>query len=158
MRNSVVGGLLCLSLFFSPLGFAQTAGNAPKPLSAMEQALIANSNAVAEAQKSKNVDFLKRTLTDDFLSVGSDGGLHDKQEMLENARGGELKDYYTYDLRVLSVNDTAAIVTFDCIVHMPEGEAPGVAPRYQHFSDLWVKQGDQWRLKFQQATVVRSVD
>jgi len=25
-------------------------------------------------------------------------------------------------------------------------------PRYQHVSSVWVKQGDQWKLKFQQAT------
>ena len=25
---------------------------------------------------------------------------------------------------------------------MPEGDAPGMAPRYQHISDLWVKQDD----------------
>jgi hypothetical protein len=159
MRNpGVVGWLLCFSLFFSVLGVAQTAGNSSKPLSALEQALIANTNAVVEAQKSKNVDFLKGTLTDDFVSVGSEGSLHDKQEMLENARGGELKDYYTYNPRVLPVNDEVAIVTYDCVVHMPEGDAPGMAPRYQHFSDLWVKQGNQWRLKFQQATVARPVD
>jgi len=41
---------------------------------------------------------------------------------------------------------------------MPEGDAPGMAPRYQHISDLWVKQDDQWRLKFQQATAARPID
>jgi hypothetical protein len=145
--------LLCFSL----AGFAQASGNS-KPLSTLEQTLIANSNAVPEAQKNKNADFLKRTLTDDFVFVGSEGKLHEKEEMLESARGGELKDYYTYNPRVLPVNDTAAIVTYDCVVHMPEGEAPGMAPRYQRFSDLWVKQDDQWRLKFQQATAARPVD
>jgi hypothetical protein len=149
----VFASLLCFSL----AGFAQAPGSA-KPLSALEQTLIASSNAVPEAQKNKNADFLKRKLTDDFVFVGSEGKLHEKEEMLESARGGELKDYYIYNPRVLPVNDTAAIVTYDCVVHMPEGEAPGMAPRYQRFSDLWVKQDDQWRLKFQQATAARPVD
>ena len=147
----------CL-LSFSVVIFAQGSGNASKPLSALEQTLIANTNAVPEAQKSKNFDFLKRTLTDDFVSVGSEGRLHDKGEIVESARDGELKDYYTYNLRVLPVDDEAAVVTYDCIVHMPEGDAPGLAPRYQHISDLWVKQGDRWRLKFQQATAARPID
>ena len=99
-------------------------GNASKPLSPLEQTLIANTKAVPEAQKSKNVDFLKRTLTDDFVFVGSEGKLHDKEEIVESARDGELKDYYTYNLRVLPVNDEAAVVTYDCIIHMPEGDAP----------------------------------
>jgi hypothetical protein len=146
--------LLCLSM----AGFAPGSGKSSKPLSVLEQTLIANTNAVPEAQKSKNVDFLKRTLTDDYVFVGSEGKLHDKEEILGSARDGELKDYYTYNLRVLPVNDEAAVVTYDCIIHMLEGDAPGMAPRYQHISDLWVKQDDQWRLRFQQATAARPID
>ena len=151
---SFMACLLCLST----VGFAQVAANVPKPSSPLEQTLIASTNAVPEAQKNKNVDFLKRTLTDDFVAVGSEGKLHDKEEMLDSAREGELKDFYTYNLKVLPVDDDVAVVTYDCIIHMPEGDAPGMAPRYQHISDLWVKQDDQWRLKFQQATAARPID
>ncbi len=153
-NHAFIACLLCLSA----LTFARAQSNASKPLSPLEQALIANTKAVPEAQKSKNVDFLKRTLTDDFVFVGSEGKLHDKEEFVETARDGELKDFYPYNLRVLPVDDEAAIVTYDCIIHMPEGDAPGMAPRYQHISDLWVKQDDQWRLKFQQATAARPID
>src|SRR6476646_4346468 len=155
MRN--LGFTACLLCFSTP-GFAQGSGKSSKPVNPLEQTLIANTNAVPEAQKSKNVDFLKRTLTDDFVSVGSEGKLHDKEEMVDGARAGELKDFYTYNLKVLPVDDNAAIVTYDCIIHMPEGDAPGMAPRYQHISDLWVKQDDQWRLKFQQSTAARPID
>ncbi len=151
---ALIACLLCLST----ITFAQVQGNASKPLSPLEQSLIASTKAVPEAQKSKNVDFLKRTLTDDFVFVGSEGRLHDKEEIVETARDGELKDYYIYNLRVVPVDDEAAVVTYDCIIHMPEGDAPGMAPRYQHISDLWVKQDDQWRLKFQQATAARPID
>ena len=149
--------IICL-FYFSIAAFAQTSGRQSKPLSPVEQTLIANTDAVPEAQKSRNVDFLKRTLTDDFVSVGSEGKLHDKEEMLTSAHDGELKDFYTYNLRVVPVNGETAIVTYDCIIHMPEGDAPGLAPRYQHISDLWVKQDDQWRLRFQQATAARPID
>jgi hypothetical protein len=152
-----LGFITCL-LWLSMVGFAQGSGNSSKPLGPLELTLIANTKAIPEAQKSKNVDFLKRTLTDDFLWVGSEGRLHDKEEIVESARDGELKDYYTYNLRVVPVDDEAAVVTYDCIIHMPEGDAPGLAPRYQHISDLWVKQNDQWRLKFQQATAARPID
>jgi hypothetical protein len=160
MRKPTLRNLAFIAylLSFSVNTFAQGPGNPSKPLSPLEQTLIANTKAVPEAQKSKNVDFLKRTLTDDFLFVGSEGRLHYKEEIVESARDGELKDFYTYNLRVLPVDDEAAVVTYDCIIHMPEGDAPGMAPRYQHISDLWVKQGDQWRLKFQQATAARPID
>ena len=152
--------LAFIACFFSVsiAGFAQAAGNPAKPLTPLEQTLISSTNAVPEAQKARNVDFLKRTLTDDFLAVGSEGKLHDKEEFTQSAHDGELRDFYTYNLRVLPVNDNAAIVTYDCIIHMPEGDAPGMAPRYQHISDLWVQQDDQWRLKFQQATAARPID
>ena len=130
-----LGFITCL-LCWSVVGFAQGSGNSSKPLGPLGQTLIANTKAIPEAQKSKNVDFLKRTLTDDFLFVGSEGRLHDKEEIVERARDGELKDYYTYNLRVVPVDGEAAVVTYDCIIHMPEGDAPGLAPRYQHISDL----------------------
>jgi hypothetical protein len=147
-----------LSVLLAIVCAAQLATNPARPLTPLEETLIANTNAVPEAQKARNVDFLKRTLTADFLAVGSEGKLHDKEEVLQSAHDGELKDYSTYNLRVVPVNDDAAIVTYDCIIHMPEGDAPGLAPRYQHISDLWVKQDEQWRLKFQQATVARPID
>ena len=145
MRNSgLIAALLCF--FLSGGDLRRARGISSKPLSPLEQTLISNTNAVPEAQKSRNVDFLKRTLTDDFVFVGSEGKLHDKEEIVGSASEGELKDYYTYNLRVLPVNDQVAVVTYDCIIHMPEGDAPGMAPRYQHLSDLWVKQNDEWRL------------
>jgi hypothetical protein len=159
MRNfAFIVCLFCFSVAGPIAAFAQASGDQSKTLSPLEQTLIANTKAIPEAQKSKNVDLLKRTLTSDFTAVGSEGRLHDKEEILESAHDGELKDYYTYNLRVLPVNDETALVTYDCIVQMPEGDAPGMAPRYQHISDLWVKQDNGWRLKFQQATPARPVD
>jgi hypothetical protein len=150
--------LFCYSIApFSIAGFAQS-GNQPKPLSPLDQALIISTKAIPEAQKTKDVASLKRALTDDFVAVGSEGKLHDKEEILASAHDGELKDYYAYNLRVVPVNGEAALVTYDCVIHMPEGDAPGLAPRYQHISDLWVKQDDQWRLRFQQSTAARPID
>jgi hypothetical protein len=138
-KLSFIVCLFCFSVAgCSVVAFAQASGDQTKTLSPLEQTLIANTKAIPEAQKAKNVDFLRRTLTNDFTAVGSEGRLHDKEEMMESARDGELKDYYIYNLRVLPVNDEAAVVTYDCIVQMPEGDAPGMAPRYQHISDLWV--------------------
>jgi hypothetical protein len=152
---------LCL-LFFSAAvlvsSWAQNVADKAASSTPLEQTLIANTNAVQEAQKKKDVDFLKRTLADDFNEVGSEAKLHERSVFLDGARDGELKDYNAYNFQVLPINDAVAIVTYDCIVHMSEGDAPGLAPRYQHISDLWVKQGDQWRLKFQQATARRPID
>ncbi|MFZ0283881.1 MAG: nuclear transport factor 2 family protein [Terriglobales bacterium] len=135
---------------------AQTAGGGVRATPA-EQALISQTQAVAQAQKSKDTDSLKRLLSNDFAQVGSEGKLHDKGDVLDDAKDGLLKDYTLYNLEVLPIDENAAIVTFDAIIHQAEGDDL-LAPRYQHFSDVWVKQDGQWRLRFQQATARRPID
>src|SRR6266550_3424328 len=121
-----------------------------KNLSPLEQTLITNTKAVPAAWKKKDADFFKRTLTDDFLEVAIDGKVYGKNDVLEGVHMADVQEYSPYDAQVVPVNDGAAIVTYDCIVRMTLGEEP--VPRYQHITDVWVKQGDEWRLKFQQAT------
>jgi len=123
----------------------------------VHQSLIAQTQAVAGAQKAKDAEALKRLLTEDFEQVGSEGKLHDKEEFVGDAKDGKLKDVMLYNLQSLPVSDAVTIVTYDAVIHMTEGDE-GLAPRYQHFSDVWVKQGEQWRLRFQQATARRPID
>jgi hypothetical protein len=151
--------LCCLSL----AAFAQQSVPAQPP-SALDQVLISNSKAVLEAQKAKDIESLKRLLNDSFQQVGSDGKLsdtdgrlNDKEQALNEAKDGNLKDYSVYSFKLLKVDDNAVIVTYDAIIHMPEGDN-GLAPRYQRFSDLWVRQGDQWSLRFRQSTPARHID
>jgi hypothetical protein len=145
--------LFAILIFFSVYCFAQTGTN-PAPL---QQTLISQTQAVAQAQKSKDGDTLKRLLTADFQQVGSEGKLHDKDDFIGDAKDGKLTDYTLYDLRVLPVDDNAAIVTCDAVIHGTEGDNI-LVPHYQHLSFVWVKQVDQWRLRFQQATARRPID
>jgi len=123
-------------------------------LSPLEQVLIANTKAVPAAWKKKDADFFKRTLTDDFLEIAIDGKVYGKNDVLEGVHMADVQEYSPYDARIVPINpDFAVIVTYDCIVRMNLGEEP--VPRYQHISNVWVKQGDEWRLKFQQATAAQ---
>ena len=124
-----------------------------KNLTPLEQALIANTKAVPAAWKKKDAEFFKSTLTDDFLEVAIDGKVYAKNDVLEGVHMADVQEYSPYDVHVLPINDSAAIVTYDCIVRMTLGEEP--VPRYQHITDIWVKQSEQWRLKFQQATAAQ---
>ena len=124
-----------------------------KNLSDLEQTLISNTKAIPLAWKKKDADFFKRTLTDDFLEVAVDGHVYSKNDVLEGVHMANVQEYSPYDAQVVTINSGAAIVTYDCIVRMTLGEE--AVPRYQHITDLWVKQGDEWRLKFQQATAAQ---
>jgi hypothetical protein len=119
----------------------------------LEQQLINFEKAMPEAQKKKDMDFYKRTLTDDFVAVGTDAKVHSRAEILGDLQSIDLIEYRPYDIQVVPLNDGAAIVTYDVIIQMAKYDED--TPRYQHISSIWVKQGDQWKLKFQQATAAQ---
>jgi ribonuclease HI len=154
----IVKRLACALLFCLSVPAPWLNATGAKSFNPLEQALVADSQAVAEAQKAKDIESLKRLLTDDFEQVGSEGGLHSKGDVIGDAKDGLLKDYSLYQFAVLPVDENAAIVTYNAIIQTAEGDEPGQAPRYQHFSDLWVKQGEQWRLRFEQSTPLRHID
>jgi hypothetical protein len=62
-----------------------------------------------------------------------------------------------YGPELTPIDQDSALLTYDVIFDMPEGD-DGPAPRYQKVSDLWVRQGGEWKLKFEQFTPLRSVD
>jgi len=135
------------------LGFARSGqANAPaKPLSPLEQTLMAAENSFVEAAKKGDVGFFKRTLTDDFSFVAFDGQLYERQDMIDQFSGGGI-DLLPYEMKVVPAGEGVAIVTYNVVFRVPPTEDEGPPPRYQHFSTVWVKQGDGWKMKFQQMT------
>ena len=57
------------------------------------------------------------------------------------------------NVQVVPLNEGAAVVTYDVIIRMVHYDDE--TPRYQHISSIWVKQGNDWKLRFQQATAAR---
>jgi len=126
--------------------------NAPaKPPSALEQTLMSAEKSFVDAAKKGDVAFFKRTLTDDFSFVAFDGQLYERQDMLDQFAGGGI-DLLPYDMKVVTAGDGVGIVTYNVVLRVPAVEDQGPPPRYQHFSTVWVKQGDVWKMKFQQMT------
>ena len=148
-RISVVFILLFCCAVTVP-GFGQAAA-AAKPLSALEQTLMDEEKSFLVAAKKGDSAFFKRTLTDDFSFVQFDGQLYDRQDMLDQYGDGGT-DILPYDMKVVSAGEGVAIVTYNVVLRVPAAEDQGPPPRYQHFSTVWVKQGDVWKMKFQQMT------
>ena len=123
-----------------------------KPLSPFEQTLINQEKAVLQAIGKHDKQTLQNTLTDDFVQAGVDAGLSQHEALSESP----IQSIMPYNFRVLPVAEKVAIVTYDAVVKSAPNEDDISLPRYQRLSSLWVKQGDQWRLKFQQATPVLS--
>jgi hypothetical protein len=144
-------------LLFSANVLAQT-GQSTESSGALVQLLMEKSNEVQSLRKSKDVNGIKLLLTDDFDYVGGDGRLHHRDELLGDMQDGTLRDFKLYEPQAVQIDSSAALLTYNAILDMREGDDPGMAPRYQKVSDLWVKQGSEWRLKFEQATPVRPID
>ena len=152
----ILFAVLLLTVLMLPDAVAQSAPPS-QDSSSLAQQLIAKSKSVLQNMKSKDVIALNSLLSNDFRIVWSDGKLHEKGELLGAAQEGVLRDFQFYNAEVVPINSDSALVTFNLIVAMPEGD-DDVAPRYQKISDLWVRAGDDWRLKFEQATPLRPID
>jgi hypothetical protein len=142
-------------VFFLMASVVSGAGQSPaaaKVLSPLEQTLIASEKSLIEAKKKDDGAFFKRTLSADFSLVGADGRLLERQEAADDLGDAGLVELTPYDIKVVAAGDGAAIVTYDAIVRKKPEEDQGPPPRYQHFSSVWVKQGETWKLKFHQAT------
>jgi len=151
MTTRLIAVLNLLFACFVSSGTAQMANAPAKPLSPTEQTLMAAEKSFVEAAKKGDVAFFKRTLSDDFSFVSFDGELYNRQDMLDQY-GQPGTDILPYEMKVVEAGDGVAIVTYNVVYRVPPAEDQGPPPRYQHFSTVWAKQGDTWKMKFQQMT------
>lgn len=151
MRTHILKIACTLSALLISGTLAQATNPADKPSSPLEQTLIANEKQFIAAAKKGDAAFLKRTLTDDFSYVSFDGQLGSRQDRINDLSDGGV-NIMAYDMKVLDISDGVAMVTYDAVYRVPASEDEGPPPRYQHFSTLWVKKGDAWKMKFQQMT------
>jgi len=148
--NNLLIVLIVLLCTLPPAAFGQ-APHPSKPPSEQEKTLMAAEQSFVNAAKKGDAAFFKHTLTSDFSFVGFDGQLADRQEMIDQHSEPGF-NLMPYNMKVMSLADGVAIVTYDVVLRVPPEEDQGPPPRYQHFSTVWVKQGDAWKMKFQQMT------
>jgi len=140
--------LLCCAVALGRTGQSNSAAKAP---SAFEQTLMDCEKGFLAAAKKGDASFFKRALTDDFSFVSFDGQLYSRQEMIDQFSEGGF-DIMPYEMQVVPAGPESAIVTYNVVLRVPAAQDQGPPPRYQHFSTVWVKQGDTWKMKFFQMT------
>lgn len=140
MRRFLV---LCALVIAISQAFAQAP--TPKPLSPFEQELVNNQKQFIQALQDKNSAYVGQSVSDDFKGIGQSGDFFDRSDMVSSASEGWPKDFRIYDIEVVRLDDSCAVVAYNEIV-------PGSHPRYRHMSDTWTKEGGKWKLKFEQVT------
>ena len=154
MKISVV---VCI-LMFCTVSSAQTV---PQPGAPDAQALVTKSKAVLEAVKAKNAAALNGLLADDFRSIDMAGDSGSRNEMLGTAREGLLKDFIFYSPLAFRIDNDSMLVSYNVAITLSDAAQKELAednltwPRYSKVSDLWVRQDNDWKLKFEQVTPVR---
>jgi hypothetical protein len=146
----VLSFAMCFAIFSKTLVSVAAPPDDTKVQSPLTQQLISLEKAFSEAQMHHDRETYKKSLTDDFISIGTDGKIHSREELLGDLSSTQLAEYRLYNVQVVPLNEGAAVVTYDAIVRMVHYDDE--TPRYQHISSVWVKQGEDWKLKFQQAT------
>lgn len=140
--------VLCIALSLSQTPAAPQT-NTPS-ISPLTQQLLDLEKTFHDAQRRHDRSVVKNTLADDFVSISTDGQPQTKADILSDLATDERLEYRQYNLQVVPLNESAAVVTYDVIVRMVHYDED--TPRYQRVSSVWVKQGNDWKLKFQQAT------
>jgi len=152
---------ICLAACILMFCMASSAQTAAQSGAADAQSLIAKSRAVLEAVKTKDAAGLNNLLADDFRSVDMAGDSGSRNEMLGTAKEGFLKDFIFYSPQALRIDDDSMLVSYNSAITLSDTATKELAednltyPRYFKVSDLWVRQGGDWKLKFEQSTPVR---
>jgi hypothetical protein len=150
--------LLVCVLMFCAASLAQSAQSSGDPEA---QALIAKSRSVLETEKSKDVSTLSDLLADNFRSIDLAGDFGSRQEMLATTREGFLQDFLFYEPQAFRIDNDSVLISYNMAITLSEAAIKQLAednlvfPRYSKVSDLWVRLGSDWKLKFEQTTPVR---
>jgi hypothetical protein len=146
----IVTLFLCVANLLSvPARAAEVRDMAPHQTNTIQHELIDLQKAFQDAQERGDAKYVNNAVADDFLSIETNGDSSERNEFVRDVHPSERPGPapILYDFKVLQLDEGCAIVTYKAVFPGNQLE------RYQHLSDTWVKQGSQWKLKFQQSTL-----
>lgn len=113
------------------------------------QELIDLQKAFVTAQERGDAEYVRNALDDDFTLIETNGSTTDKLDFVRDIHPPDRPGPppILYDIKVLQLDESCAVVTYRAVFPGNQLE------KYQFLSDIWVKQGSRWKLKFQQSTL-----
>lgn len=116
----------------------------------LKQTLIDAQQSAANAEIKKDAAFFAQALAEDFTEVDPNGDTSDREDVIKGVADSDITNILLYNFKLVPLNDGAAVLTYDRVILRTKRDFG--SRRYQHVSSTWVKDGDQWKLKFQQVT------
>jgi len=116
----------------------------------LEQTLIDAQRAAANAEIKKDAAFFTHTLAPDYAEVDTNGDTSDREDVIRGLEDSDITNILLYNFKLVPLNDGAAVLTYDRVLLRTRRDFG--SRRYQHVSSTWVKDGGDWKLKFQQVT------
>jgi hypothetical protein len=153
------GILLSMALFAvaqSPQAAPASAKKAPAlAMSSQLEAIFGDKVKTEwEAFKKKDKNTYADLLADDFVAVEDDNqGMRDKRAAANEIDRSVVNGYNVFALKVLPLNDEAALVTYELTMLFPPKSA--VRLKRVMVAELWLKREGQWKLRYYQETHVR---
>jgi len=139
--KKIVGLVIAALVYVSPCS-AQS-----NPL---QQTLIDAQQRAANAEIKKDAAFFSHMLADNFTEVDPNGDTSDRDDFVKGVSDSDLTNILLYNFKLVPLNDGAAVLTYDRVILRTKRDFG--SRRYQHVSSTWVKDGADWKLKFQQIT------
>jgi len=137
-----IAGLMIVALVCLSPSFAQ---NNP-----LQQTLIEAQQRAANAEIKKDAAFFSYMLADNFTEVDPNGDTSDRDDFVKGVSDSDLTNILLYNFKLVPLNDGAAVLTYDRVILRTKRDFG--SRRYQHVSSTWVRDGADWKLKFQQIT------
>lgn len=91
-------------------------------------------------------------LTREYRAVHPNGTIHNEHPTAQEIAAARITGYTLSDLRVASIAEGAALVTYLADIQIPGGAHGQFA-----VGEVWVKQHDEWKCRFYQGTLTKPV-
>lgn len=132
-------------LFTGGVAAAQTPAKAAgaKAAGGVTQALTDMENQWVKASLASDGDALAPLLSEDFVTIDSDGSMHGKAEVVARTKKAKWKTMEIGNLKVIEHGDTA-IVTGSWTGNGTDGSGKAVNGK-ERWADTWVKANGKWQ-------------
>ena len=154
--TKIVAALLLLISVLHQLILAADPAETPPAKNPIETQLTKIEHEWADAYLKRNPSFVKRLTTENFVFIGPDGKAMNKEEYVKEITGDTTFSAFTVsDLKIRTYGNVGLVTG---IAHITAKTRDHDETGDYAFTDVFVKQGGEWKAVSGQATALKPVE